>query len=228
MNKLNVAILGTGNIGTDLLIKIIKSNNLRCTLFAGRNYSSAGIGIAKELGIPVSYIGCKAIIENPKICDVVLDCTSAQAHIEHWNMLKLLGLTVVDMTPAKLGSMCIPVLNASHLLGMNEKNINMITCGGQASIPIAHAISQVHSNIEYIEVASNIASLSAGPATRYNLDEYVETTEDALRKFTGIKQTKAILIGLSYGVKADIIAKDFGISTTRVYQIKVKYKASSH
>jgi acetaldehyde dehydrogenase (acetylating) len=194
MSKLKVAILGTGNIGTDLLFKIMKSNNLSCALFAGRNIDSKGMRIASGLGVNVSPLGCDAIALNPDICDVVLDCTSAQAHAEHWKVLQPLDKLVIDMTPAKIGSMCVPLLNATALLAARKKNINMVTCGGQTSIPIAKAISEVHRDIEYIEVASNIASLSAGPATRYNLDEYVETTEEALRNFTGIQQTKAILI----------------------------------
>lgn len=194
MNKLKVAILGTGNIGTDLLVKIQNSENLECTLFAGRNYDSAGMKFAKNLGVPLSDNGVNAIVENPSICDVVLDCTSAHSHIEHSEALKHLNITLIDMTPAKIGTMCVPVLNVDEILSQDIKNINMVTCGGQASIPIAQAISSIHNNIDYIEVASNIASLSAGPATRYNLDEYVETTEYALQQATGAKKTKAILI----------------------------------
>jgi acetaldehyde dehydrogenase len=194
MNKLKVAIIGTGNIGTDLLFKIIKSENLECTLFSGRNVNSIGIEIAKKLNINTSYLGCDAIVNDPDICDVVLDCTSAQSHFEHWKLLQPLKKLVIDMTPAKIGPMCVPILNGELLLKKNEKNINMVTCGGQTSIPIVKAIVDVHSDAEYIEVASNIASLSAGPATRYNLDEYVETTQDALTKFTGVEKTKSILI----------------------------------
>jgi acetaldehyde dehydrogenase (acetylating) len=125
---------------------------------------------------------------------LVFDCTSAQAHAQHWTILKKLGKTVIDMTPAKLGELCVPAINADECLSNKDQNINMITCGGQVSIPIAYAISKVHSNIEYIEVASSIASRSAGPATRQNLDEYVETTQAALKKFSGALFTKAILI----------------------------------
>jgi acetaldehyde dehydrogenase (acetylating) len=196
LNKLKIAIIGSGNIGTDLLIKSMRSDFITCTLFAGRNLNSLGMKRANTLGIPISDRGIGAIIENPEICDLVFDCTSAQAHIEHWEILKKMGKAVIDMTPAKLGSLCVPAINAiecAKVVG-GEININMITCGGQVSIPIAYAISQVHPQIEYIEVASSIASRSAGPATRHNLDEYVETTEAALQKFSGAKKTKAILI----------------------------------
>jgi acetaldehyde dehydrogenase len=193
-NKLRIAIIGSGNIGTDLLIKVMRSENLTCTLFAGRNFNSAGMKRANTLGVMISDRGIEEIVNNPDICDLVFDCTSAHAHIEHWAILEKLGKTVVDMTPAKLGTFCIPAINAEQCLESQAGNINMITCGGQSSIPIANAISQVHKDIEYIEVASSIASRSAGPATRYNLDEYIGTTQDALKKFTGALRTKAILI----------------------------------
>lgn len=192
--KLKVAIIGTGNIGTDLLVKIMRSEYLTCTLFAGRTLDSAGMKRAKQLKVNISDRGINAVINDPDICDVVVDCTSAQAHIHHWQICKDLGKTCIDMTPAKLGDLCVPALAKNNFLTGQIHNINMITCGGQTSIPIAYAIAQVHNDIEYIEVASSIASLSAGPATRQNLDEYVETTESALRKFSGAKRSKAILI----------------------------------
>jgi acetaldehyde dehydrogenase len=193
-NKIRVAIVGTGNIGTDLLVKIQRNEYLTCTLFAGRTLDSVGMKRAKSLGVNISDKGINAVIENPGICDVVIDCTSAQAHIHHWQICKDLGKTMIDMTPAKLGDLCVPALATGEWLGTDAQNINMITCGGQTSIPIAYALSQVHKDIEYIEVASSIASLSAGPGTRANLDEYVETTQAALRQFSGAKSSKAILI----------------------------------
>lgn len=193
-DKLKIAIIGSGNIGTDLLIKVMRSDHLTCTLFAGRNFNSAGMKRANALGVPISDRGIEAIVADPSICDMVFDCTSAQAHVAHWAVLEKLGKTVVDMTPAKLGELCIPAINAQDCLDTGARNINMITCGGQSSIPIAHAISQVHNDIEYVEVASSIASRSAGPATRANLDEYIETTEDALQRFSNSGRAKAILI----------------------------------
>ena len=194
LKKLKIAIIGSGNIGTDLLLKSTRSEFIECTLFAGRNLNSLGMKRANGLGVAISDRGIEAIINQPEICDLVFDCTSAQAHIEHWAVLEKLGKIVIDMTPAKLGALCVPAINADDCVSQGAQNINMITCGGQASIPIAYAISQVHKEIEYIEVASSIASRSAGPATRHNLDEYVETTEAALKKFSGAKKTKAILI----------------------------------
>ena len=193
-NKLKIGIIGTGNIGADLMLKVMRSESMVCSLFAGRNFNSPGMKRANALGVPISDRGIEAITADPAICDLVFDCTSAQAHIEHWAILNKLGKIVIDMTPAKLGAFCIPAINAAECLKSGVRNINMITCGGQSSIPIANAISQVHPDIEYIEVASSIASRSAGPATRQNLDEYIETTQDALQLFTGAQRTKAILI----------------------------------
>ena len=192
--KLKIAIIGSGNIGTDLLMKSLRSDFIECTLFAGRNFNSAGMKNASELGVSISDRGIKAIVDDPTICDLVFDCTSAQAHVDHWSALRKLGKFVIDMTPAKIGALCVPAINAAECISDGVRNLNMITCGGQVSIPIAYAISQVHPNIEYIEVASSIASRSAGPATRANLDEYVETTQDALKKFSGAHRAKAILI----------------------------------
>ena len=178
-NKIKVAIIGSGNIGTDLLVKTLKSNLIECTLFTGRNLQSPGMKKAYDLGINVSDQGIDAIVKNPDCCDVVIDCTSSQSHEKHWPVLRDLGKTVIDMTPAKIGKLVVPAINLDKEVLYHTQNINLITCGGQTSIPIAHALSQVHDDIDYIEVASNIASLSAGPATRLNLDEYVETTPDA-------------------------------------------------
>jgi acetaldehyde dehydrogenase (acetylating) len=192
--KLRVAILGTGNIGTDLLMKVMRSEYLECTLFSGRNFNSAGMRRASELDVKISDKGIEGITSTPEICDLVFDATSAHAHIEHWVHLEKLGKLVIDMTPAKLGKFCVPAIHVDNQLLSGAQNINMITCGGQSSIPIAYALSTVHPEIEYIEVASSIASRSAGPATRANLDEYIEATEEALQRFTGAKKTKAILI----------------------------------
>ena len=193
-NKTRVAILGTGNIGTDLLIKAMRSSLLECVLFVGRNLRSDGMQKASKLGIPISDRGLDAIVQQANSIDIVFDATSAAAHMDHWPVLHKLGKTVIDMTPAKIGGLCVPAINTEHIIESRAQNINMITCGGQASVPIANAIAGVQHDIDYIEVASSIASRSAGPATRANLDEYIETTEQALIKFSGAKQAKAILI----------------------------------
>ena len=190
-NQLNIAIIGSGNIGTDLLIKCMRSEWLNCTYFIGRNLSSAGIVKAKSLGVRVSDRSINAIIDDPDSCDLVFDATSAKDSINNWTILKSLNKTVIDMTPAKIGTMCVPAINLDEAL--SSKNINMVTCGGQASVPIAYTLSKIIKDIDYIEVVSSIASRSAGPATRANLDEYIETTEAAIKMFSKVKSTKAIL-----------------------------------
>jgi len=190
-SKLKIAILGSGNIGTDLLVKVMRSNFLECTVFIGRNLNSSGMQKALELGVNVSSDSIDYIVKNPDCCDLVFDATSASSHIEHEPILKSLNKRIIDLTPAKLGLMCVPSVNLNDSL--SEFNVNMITCGGQASIPVAYAIGQTQKDIEYIEVVSTIASRSAGPATRQNLDEYIKTTEDGIKQFSGAKYTKAIL-----------------------------------
>lgn len=189
--KLKVAIIGSGNIGTDLLIKVLRSPHLECGAFIGRNLSSTGMVKASSLGVTVSAEGIDYIIKNPDCCDLVFDATSAKSHLEHAPILKSLNKLVIDLTPAKIGLMSVPSVNLIDSLV--EFNVNMVTCGGQASIPVAYAIGQTQSDVEYIEVVSSIASRSAGPATRQNLDEYIKTTEDGLKEFSGAARTKAIL-----------------------------------
>lgn len=193
MEKLKVAIIGSGNIGTDLLIKVQRSESLKCTMFVGRNLSSPGMAKAISLGVKVSDESIQAIIKDPDSCDLVFDATSAKDANTHWKILEKMGKIVIDMTPAKLGGLCIPSVNLEEISVL--QNVNMITCGGQASIPIAHLIGKIHNgNVDYIEAVSSIASRSAGPGTRLNLDEYIETTELGLKQFSNAKKAKAILI----------------------------------
>lgn len=191
MKKLKVAILGSGNIGTDLLVKIQRSPHLKCGAFIGRNPSSQGMIKAQSMGVVTSPEGIDFIVKNPGCCDIVFDATSAKSHEIHAPLLKSLGKIAIDLTPAKVGVMCVPAVNMKECL--DSQNVNMITCGGQASIPIAYAIGKTQSEIDYIEVVSSIASRSAGPATRINLDEYIHTTEGGIKKFSGANRCKAIL-----------------------------------
>lgn len=189
--KIGVAILGTGNIGTDLLVKVLRSPVLECRLFAGRNLASPGMTKASLLGVPVSAKGFQSIKDQRGDLALVFDATSAQDHQKHAPELAKMGLVAVDLTPAKVGRMCVPAVNLEACL--REPNINMITCGGQASIPLAHAIRSANPGIQYLETVSSIASRSAGPATRINLDEYLQTTEQGLQLFGDCARTKAIL-----------------------------------
>lgn len=189
--KLKVAILGSGNIGTDLLIKVLRSPYLECTLFIGRNISSAGMIKASGLGVKISALSIQAILNDPDCCDLIFDATSARDHIYHWALLESIGKFVIDMTPARIGKLCVPSVNLENI--GDYKNVNMVSCGGQAAIPMAYLIGKVHNKVDYIEVVSSIAARSAGPATRANIDEYIETTEEAIRNFSGAIKTKAIL-----------------------------------
>jgi len=189
--KMNVGIIGTGNIGTDLLIKIQRSQFLECTIFAGRSLSSSGMCKAAAMGIRICDEGIDGIIKNPMLCDIVFDATSAKSHIIHAPILKKLGKFVIDMTPAKIGVLCVPAVNLEEAI--QSDNVNMITCGGQASIPLAYAISKAQAGIKYIETVSTIASRSAGPATRINIDEYIEATEKGLILFSDAQETKAMI-----------------------------------
>jgi acetaldehyde dehydrogenase len=191
MEKLRVAIMGSGNIGTDLLIRVQRSQSLTCVLFVGRNLSSPGMAKAINLGVKVSDESIDGIVKNADDIDLVFDATSAKDAKHHWKIIEKIGKIVIDMTPAKLGALCIPAVNLDDIV--NERNINMITCGGQASIPMAYAIGKSQKNIQYVEVVSSIASRSAGPATRLNLDEYVDTTEQGIKLFAKVQNAKAIL-----------------------------------
>lgn len=189
--KLKVAILGTGNIGTDLLVKVLRSDWLECTAFVGRSSSSPGVSKAMSLGVRVSSESIGYIEANPDCCDLVFDATSAADHQRHAPVFERLGKIAVDLTPAKLGVLAVPAVNLDEAL--RYRNVNMITCGGQASIPIAWALGRTHDDIDYIEVVSSIASRSAGPATRRNLDEYIHTTQSGIQRFSGCRRAKAIL-----------------------------------
>ena len=189
--KIKVGIIGTGNIGTDLLIKCNKSRIVEPVLFVGRRKESNGIDIANGLGINTSIDGIDFFKNNKNYCDVVFDCTDAFSAKVNNEVFKEQGIKVIDLTPAKLGEMCIPLINDELII--TDNNINMITCGGQSSIPILHLISKYCEELEYIEVVSQISSKSAGLATRINIDEYIHTTEDAIKKFTRVKSCKVIL-----------------------------------
>jgi len=147
---------------------------------------------AKELGMRTSDRCLDEIIDNPDCCDLVFDATSARSHREHWPILERLGKIVIDMTPSRVGQMVVPAVDVRSCV--QYRNVNMVSCGGQASLPLAYILGQVHDGIEYLEVVSSIASRSAGPGTRVNIDEYVETTESALRTYSGANAAKVILI----------------------------------
>ncbi|MET7417652.1 acetaldehyde dehydrogenase (acetylating) [Dactylosporangium sp. NPDC005555] len=185
-----VAVIGTGAIGQDLVSKISRSSALTCALVAGRNPESAGLRHAELLGCPTSAGGIEAVLSADRPFDVVFDATSAAAHREHWPRLEPLGSLVVDLTPSKVGAMVVPAVTGLDAGG--SRNINLVSCGGQAGVPIARALATAFP-VSYLEVVSTVASVVAGRATRLNLDEYVATTGQAVTAFTGVSDVKAIL-----------------------------------
>ncbi|MDO8213391.1 acetaldehyde dehydrogenase (acetylating) [Conexibacter sp. CPCC 206217] len=190
--KLRVGIIGTGNIGTDLLLKVQRSPLLACELFAGRSSRSAGMRTAQELGVETSDRSIDAFLDEPDRFDLVFDATSAIDAKRHYALLAPLGIPVIDLTPAKLGKLCIPALNLDDCVG--EPNLCMVTCGGQAAVPLANCIVRTQPQVEYVEIVSTSASRSVGPATRINIDEYLATTEAAVGHFCGVAKAKTILI----------------------------------
>jgi len=191
MKMIHAGIIGSGNIGTDLLIKMIKSKSIDPVIFVGRRNDSDGIIRAKSLGINTSIKGIEYFIENPNCCNLVFDCTNAFDAITNNKIFKLQQIKVIDLTPAKIGPMCVPPINGDLIF--KYQNINMITCGGQTSIPILSLIAQCCENLKYIEIVSQISSKSAGIATRENIDQYIHTTEAAITLFTRCPRCKVIL-----------------------------------
>lgn len=191
MSKVKVAVLGSGNIGTDLMIKLGRSKVLDLTTVIGVDPLSDGLRKAKELGYTTINNGIDGFLERPELADIVFDATSAKAHIRHAQLLKEAGKQVLDLTPAAVGPFVVPTVNLTEQ--MNADNINLITCGGQATIPIVHAINRVQS-VEYAEIVATISSESAGPGTRGNIDEFTQTTSRGIEIIGGAKKGKAIII----------------------------------
>ena len=191
MKKIKVGIIGSGNIGTDLLIKIQRSSLLECAIFVGRNLNSKGMKKANEAGVRISDKSIQFFIDEPDCVDIVFDATTATFHKRHAPIFANLGIKAIDMTPSQIGHMCVPAINLSECEYFD--NVNMITCGGQASIPIAYTIAKTYKEVKYIEVVSVIASKSAGPGTRDNLDEYIENTEKGLNQIANCENVKAII-----------------------------------
>ena len=191
MSKVKVAVLGSGNIGTDLMLKLGRSTVLELTAVIGIDPQSDGLKKAKELGYVAIDNGIDGFLERPELADIVFDATSAKAHIRHAKLLKEAGKKVIDLTPAAIGPIVVPPVNLGDHL--SAENINLITCGGQATIPIVHAINQVQP-VDYAEIVATISSKSAGPGTRANIDEFTQTTARGIEEVGGAKKGKAIII----------------------------------
>lgn len=189
MSKVKVAIIGPGNIGTDLMYKIFRSKHLELALMAGI-YESEGIKRARSLGVKTSINGVNAVLEEEDI-KIVFDATSAKSALQNAPLLKEAGKICIDLTPAAVGPYVVPCVNLDKVKA--EPNLNMVTCGGQATVPIVYAINRV-AGASYAEIVSCIASKSAGPGTRQNIDEFTQTTAKALEVVGGAKKGKAIIV----------------------------------
>jgi acetaldehyde dehydrogenase len=192
--KTKVAIIGSGNIGTDLMIKVMrKSKMLEMGAMVGIDPESDGLSRAARMGIAVTHHGIAGLMKLdvwPEI-GIVFDATSAGAHKEHNDAVTAAGKTMIDLTPAAIGPYVIPVVNGdAHL---DSPNVNMVTCGGQATIPIVAAVSSV-AKVHYAEIVASIASKSAGPGTRANIDEFTETTSKGIVQVGGATKGKAIIV----------------------------------
>ncbi|TDF82610.1 acetaldehyde dehydrogenase (acetylating) [Pseudomonas sp. H9] len=194
--KLNVAIIGSGNIGTDLMIKVMRNaKHLQMGAMVGIDPASDGLARAKRLGVAVTAEGVQGLINLPEFAaiDFVFDATSAGAHVSNDALLRAAkpGIRLIDLTPAAIGPYCVPVVNLEQ--NLDQRNVNMVTCGGQATIPMVAAVSRV-AKVHYAEIIASIASKSAGPGTRANIDEFTETTAKAIEVIGGAAKGKAIIV----------------------------------
>lgn len=190
MGKIKVGIIGPGNIGLDLLYKLKRSEYLSPELIVNIR-PSKGINYADKMGIKTSTDGIKPILEDEDI-KIVFDCTSAAAHLEHAPQLKAAGKFAIDLTPAAIGPYCFPAVNMTDDM-LELDNVNLVTCAGQATVPIVAAINQA-ADVEYAEIVSSISSKSAGPGTRRNIDEFTVTTKNALEQVGGADKAKVIIV----------------------------------
>ncbi|MXR37465.1 acetaldehyde dehydrogenase (acetylating) [Craterilacuibacter sinensis] len=195
MNKIKCALIGSGNIGTDLLYKIKRSEVLEPVWLVGIDPDSEGLARAREMGIKTTADGIAGLLPHIQAdgIRIAFDATSAYVHKANSDALTALGVKVIDLTPAAIGPYCVPPVNLAAHLDANEPNVNMVTCGGQATIPMVYAVSRVQS-VAYGEIVATVSSRSAGPGTRKNIDEFTRTTAGAVQSVGGAREGKAIII----------------------------------
>ena len=195
MQKIKCALIGPGNIGTDLLAKLQRSPVLEPVWMVGIDPESDGLKRAREMGIKTTSDGVDGLIPHMKQdgVQIVFDATSAYVHAENSRKVNEQGALMIDLTPAAIGPFCVPPVNLKAHVGKGEMNVNMVTCGGQATIPMVAAVSRVQS-VAYGEIVATVSSRSVGPGTRKNIDEFTRTTAGAVEQVGGAKKGKAIII----------------------------------
>ncbi len=193
--KSKVAIIGSGNIGTDLMIKVLRTSSLLdMGVMVGIEPDSDGLARAKRMNVATTHEGMDGLVKMPEWADIdiVFDATSAKAHAYHNELCEKHGKQMVDLTPAAIGPYCVPVVNMEEHLG--QSNVNMVTCGGQATIPMVYAVKRVADRLPYAEIVASVSSRSAGPGTRANIDEFTVTTSKGIEVVGGAEKGKAIII----------------------------------
>jgi acetaldehyde/propanal dehydrogenase len=195
MASINAALIGSGNIGTDLMYKALRSSIIKPVWMVGIDANSEGIKLAGTLGLKTTTDGIDGLIPHLKTDQVriAFDATSAYAHLENSRKLLAMGIVTIDLTPAALSPFCVPPVNLAEHANKSEMSVNMVTCGGQATIPMVAAISRVQA-VDYAEIVATVASRSAGPGTRKNIDEFTRTTARGIEIVGGAKKGKAIII----------------------------------
>ncbi|WP_334043237.1 acetaldehyde dehydrogenase (acetylating) [Burkholderia ambifaria] len=193
--KIRCALIGPGNIGTDLLAKLMRSPVLEPVWMVGIDPDSDGLKRARELGLKTTADGVDGLLPHVQAdgVQIAFDATSAYVHAENSRKLNALGVLMIDLTPAAIGPYCVPPVNLKDHIGSGEMNVNMVTCGGQATIPMVRAISRVQP-VAYGEIVATVSSRSVGPGTRKNIDEFTRTTAAAVAQVGGAKQGKAIIV----------------------------------
>ncbi|OFS85618.1 acetaldehyde dehydrogenase (acetylating) [Oligella sp. HMSC05A10] len=193
--KIRAAIIGPGNIGTDLLAKLMRSPVLEPVWMVGVDPQSDGLKRAAKLGLKTTSEGVDSLLPHVETdnIQIVFDATSAYVHKNNSDKLTPYGVMMIDLTPAAIGPFCVPPVNLEDLMEAGTQNVNMVTCGGQATIPLVHAVSRIQP-VEYAEIVATVSSRSAGPGTRKNIDEFTTTTAGAVERIGGARRGKAIII----------------------------------